>query len=185
MIKQTDTKEAVRNRFPEAVALIITKSKEGIVNLCPIGYFCMASPSPRTWAIGIHKEWQTNKNISETSEFVLCIPSMDQIDDLLFCGSVHGTEIDKTKKLKLKFHKSEHIHPPVIEDAVACFECKVTKSLPVNDHTFFFGEVLASYVSDKTWKDRIYNWDDVRLGTLTLGNKFKEIGYSPQGKNKK
>lgn len=184
MIKATEIREANLHRFPEAVALIISKSKDGIVNLCPIGHFCMAASKPKTWGIGIYKEWQTNKNITETKEFVLCLPSMNQMDDLLYCGSHHGKEGDKTKRLDIKFHRSKFINTPVIEDAVACFECKVVKSTIIGDHTFFFGEILASYVSDKTWRDRIYNLDDKKLGSIAYGKNFKEMNFSPQGTKK-
>lgn len=184
MIKAVEIKEANLRRFPEAVALIVSKSEDGIVNLCPIGHFCMAASNPKTWGIGVYKDWQTNKNITQTKEFVLCLPSMDQMDDLLYCGSHHGKDGDKTKKLSLTFQKSKYINVPVVEDSVACFECKVVKSTIIGDHTFFFGEIIASYVSDKTWKDKIYNWDDKRLGTLTYGENFKEMNFSPQGNKK-
>lgn len=47
----------------------------------------------------------------------------------------------------------------------------------------FFGEVLAAYGSEKSWREKIYNWDDKKLGTLKLGDESVVIPYNPEGES--
>ena len=178
MLKNNDIEGVVKYRFPEAVALIITKNKTGKVDLCPVGFFTLASWEPKAWVISVYKTHYTTSVLKDTKEFVLCLPSFEQVEDVLYCGSVHGWKIDKTKNIKLKFIQSKHIKPPLIDNSIACFECKVAEEYDAMDHVLFLGEVVASYESNKNWKDKIYNWDDKKLGTLKLGGKSKKINYT-------
>ncbi len=171
--------EALGRRFPEQLALIVSRDLGGKINFCPIGYFCLASHNPRVWMIGVYKDHYTNKVISYTKEFVLCIPSMEQANDLLYCGSHHGWEVDKVKHTNFVLKDSKFIKVPFVENSVASFECKVIRDVVVGDHTSFFGQVSAAHVSNKTWRDRIYNWDDKRLGNLKYGSSFVEVNFSP------
>lgn len=179
-MRLTDTEEALKHRFPEAVALIVSKDKKGKINLCPIGYFSLITWEPKVWSIALYKSHYSTKVIDDTDEFVLCLPSIQQVKSVLYSGSVHGWSLDKTIKIDLKFGKSRKIRPPFIEDSIACFECKVIQKHIVKDHALFLGEVVSSYQSDKDWKEKIYNWDDKTLGTIKLGEKSEKIQYSPQ-----
>ena len=152
--------EAVKKRYPEAVALIVCQDKDKI-NVTPIAWFTLCNSNPRCWAISLYYKHYSHQVISETKEFVLCLPSYSQKDDILYCGSVHGWNIDKLKNCKLKTVPSKKVRPPIIENSIACFECQVIKTLDTGDHTIFIGEVSASYISDK--KDKVYN-----LGEKTL-----------------
>jgi len=154
-MKQIDTEEAVKKRYPEAVALVVCKDKKGMVDVTPIGWFMMCNAKPRCWAIALAIKHYSHKVISETGEFVLCLPFYSQKEDILYCGSVSGWYEDKLKRCKFKTSPSQKIKPPIINGCIACFECKVTDQIGVPDHTLFIGEVLTSYVSDK--KDKVYN----------------------------
>lgn len=180
MLKKGDTEKVLEKRFPEAVALVVSKSKEGKVTVCPIGYFSLAAFAPKTWAISVYREHSTNKFIKATNEFVLCLPSMGWVDDVLASGSGHYDK-DKVKKLKFKFLNVSNSGVPIIDGSIACFVCKVVKEVDVGDHTTFFGEIVESYDSDKEWKEKIYNWDNKTLGSIKYGEMFKRIGFSPEG----
>lgn len=180
MLKQGNTEKIIKHRFPEPVALIVCQNSKGKINLCPIGFFTLVAWEPKVWAIGLDKTHYSTKVISETNEFVLCLPSIDQVKDVLYMGSVHGWNTDKTNNIAIKFKKSKLVKPPLVDDAIANFECKVIKKLKIKDHLVFFGEIVKSYESDKNWQDKIYNWDDKNLGTLKLGNRPMKILYSPE-----
>ena len=184
-MKQLDTEEVVKQRFPEAVALVVSKDTEGKVNLCPVGFFSLMAWKPKVWAIGLYESHYSTKVIGDTNEFVLCLPAMEQVKDVLYAGSVHGWHIDKTKQTHLTFLQSTHVAPPLIDGAIACFECKVVQKHIVFDHTVFFGEVIASHGTEKTWHDKVYHWDDTRLGTMQYGDLSVDIPYSPEGSVKK
>ena len=162
-MKQIDIEVAVKKRHPEGVALIVCKDDNDKVNITPIGWFTLCNSKPRCFAICLYHKHFSHKVISETKEYVLCLPSFSQKEDILYCGSVHGWDTDKLKNCKLKTLPSKNVKSPLLEDSIACFECKVTKTTDVGDHTIFIGEILASYISDR--KDKVYN-----LGERTLIN---------------
>jgi len=154
-VKDIPTDDAIKKRHPESVALIVCKDSKRKVNITPIGWFTLCNSKPRRWAICLYNKHYSHKVILETKEYVLCLPSYSQKDDILYCGSVHGWDTDKLKNCKLKTLPSQKIQPPIIENSIACFECKVVKTCDAGDHTIFIGEVLASYVSNR--KDKTYN----------------------------
>lgn len=181
-MKSPAVEEVLQKRFPEAVALIVTKAKNGKVNLCPIGFFSLISSKPRIWSIGLYIKHYSTEILIETKEFVLCLPSIEQAKDVLYSGSVHGWEIDKTKKTtKLKFGPSQFVKPPVVKDSIACFECKVIKHTRVGDHVVFFGGIKAAHESGQSWKEKIYNLGDKKLTTLKEGDRSENITFNPEG----
>lgn len=154
-MKKVDTETAVEKRYPEGVALVICKDKKGMVDVTPIGWFMPCNSKPRCWAISLYHRHYSHKVISETGEFVLCLPSYKQRKDILYCGSVSSWNVDKLKKCKFKTILSKKVKPPVLEDSIACFECKVIIKTKAPDHTIFIGKVLTAYISDR--KDKTYN----------------------------
>jgi flavin reductase (DIM6/NTAB) family NADH-FMN oxidoreductase RutF len=159
-MKDVSVEEAIKKRHPEGVALIVCK-KDKKTNVTPIGWFTLCNSNPRCWAICLYNKHYSHKVIFDTKEFVLCLPSYLQKKDILYCGSVHGEDTDKLKNCKLKIIPSKKVQPPIIEDSIACFECKVIKTCNAGDHTIFIGEILVSYISDR--KDKVYNQGERKL----------------------
>lgn len=160
-MKQVDIETAVKKRYPEGVALVVCKDEKGMVDVTPIGWFMLCNSEPRCWAISLYHKHYSHKIISETGEFVLCLPSYSQKKDILYCGSVSGWDEDKLKKCKSETVPSKKVKPPILKDCIACFECKVIEKIRAPDHTIFVGEVLAAYISDR--KDKVYNLGERNL----------------------
>jgi len=162
-MREVDVKTALKRKYPESVVLVITMDKEGKVNFAPICWATNASRKPRTWVLAVNKVHRTTKNIRNTKEFVICFPSEKQIEDVSYCGKVSGNEVNKVKKCKFDLIKSKRIKVPLIENSVACFECKLFKEirLPKIDHIIFIGEVLTAYISNE--KKRLFHWGNYKL----------------------
>jgi flavin reductase (DIM6/NTAB) family NADH-FMN oxidoreductase RutF len=69
--------------------------------------------------------------------------------------------VNKLENCKLKTIPSQKVKPPILENSIACFECKVTKTCDAGDHTIFIGEIVASYTSDI--KEKVYNFGSRNL----------------------
>jgi len=151
--------EAIRRKYPEPVVLVVSCDSEGKPNVMPAGWSMVASGRPPMLAISIGHGRYTHDLIEETNEFVLVFPSEEMKSLIEYTGSCSGRDIDKFAKYDIEAIKSKHVKPPLIKDAVACFECKVRGKLVTGDHTIFAGEVLASYISDEN-KNRLYNFGD-------------------------
>ncbi|MFQ6020795.1 MAG: flavin reductase family protein [Candidatus Aenigmatarchaeota archaeon] len=159
-------KKAMKGKYPEDVALIITKDKKGVVDITPICYFMNASykPHPETWAISLWKGHYSTENIKKTKEFVLCIPTLKQKKDILYCGSVSGKKVNKLEHCNFKTIPSKKIKSPMIKGCIACFECKVIKSMLVYNQMLFVGKIVRAKYFKKDKK--VYHLGNYKLGGI-------------------
>lgn len=164
-MRETGWSEAIGRKYPEPVVLIVSCDKEGRPNVMPAGWSMVASGEPPMLAISIAHRNYTHDLIEQTGEFVLVFPSGKMKSLIEQTGSCSGRNVDKFSKYKIKTRKPKYVKPPLIEDAVACFECRVRGKVTAGDHTIFVGEVLASYISD-THQNRLYNFGGGEFRTI-------------------
>lgn len=168
MMKEVDVEKAMKYRHPEIVVNVVTKSKAGKIDITPIGWATQGSSAPQTWAIAIGKQSFTHKAILETKEFTVCIPSFLQKKDTLYCGSVSAFNVDKLPQTKFKLIKAKMVSTPLIDESLACFECKMIKKMETSDSTIFLGEIISASISGK--HDGIINVDHNNLTKVSRGN---------------
>jgi flavin reductase (DIM6/NTAB) family NADH-FMN oxidoreductase RutF len=157
--------EAIRRKYPEPVVLVISCDREGKPNVMPAGWSMVTSGNPPMFAISISHKAYTHKLIDETGEFVVIFPNEEMKGLIEYTGSCSGRDTDKFAGYNIETLKSKYIKSPLINDAVACFECKVTGKLLTGDHTIFAGEILQSYISEKH-EDRLYNFGSGKFRTI-------------------
>jgi len=159
--------EAIRRRFPETVVLVVSCDKKGRPNIMPAGWSMITSDIPPMLAVSIGHSRYTHELIEEIGEFVLAFPNEEMKDLIESTGSCSGRCVDKFANYGIRTLKSKYVGPPLIKNAVACFECKVRGRIITGDHTIFAGEALTCYVSER-YKDRLYNFGKGTSGHRTL-----------------
>lgn len=105
----------------------------------------------------------THGVIERTGEFTVCVPIGKMKEELAFCGSHSGREVDKFKALQLPTLAGAEVGPPIIAGCDVAYECRVlvrTSLVPGgllaasvrtkyysggNLHTLFFGEIVAAW----------------------------------------
>jgi len=160
-----DIEKAKKAKYPENVALIITSDRKGRIDITPICWFTNASwRFHETWAINLWKGHYSTELIKKNKEFVLCIPSIEQKKDISFCGSVSGRNVNKLEKCNFDIIKSSKVKTPMIKNSIACFECKLIKSMLVYNQMLFVGEVVAARYFKKAKK--VYHFGKYKLGAI-------------------
>jgi len=162
-MKEVFAGEAWERKYPEAVVLVTSVDRNGKANIISLGWSMCTSFQPPMLAISIGKTRYSHNLVSENKEFVLAFPSEELAEAVLYCGTHSGRDVDKFRDRGLTAVKAKRIAPPLIEECIANFECKVVGELDTGDHTIFAGEILAAYVSEKKKK---------RLFTAGKGYKF-------------
>ncbi|MFW5912339.1 MAG: flavin reductase family protein [Candidatus Hadarchaeota archaeon] len=157
-MKKTSLDEAIEKKYPEKVALIVTKSKEGKINVMPAGWFMFTSHEPRMIAVSVGLKRHTHKLLNQGDEFVVTFPSRQQKKDLLYCGKNSGADVDKISETDLKTVPSAKLETPLIDESVACFECLKKNSTKTGDHTIFSGEIVAAHISEREKIYTMENW---------------------------
>jgi len=79
--------------FPAPAVLVSCGvEKPNIITLAWVGTVCSDPPS---LAIGVRPERFSHHLLEETGEFVVNIPSVDQVGIVDYCGQVSGRDVDK------------------------------------------------------------------------------------------
>lgn len=113
----------------------------------------------------VRKERHTYKLIEESNEFTVSIPYEDMKEAVAFLGSKSGRDMNKLEALNINTLKGEVIDTPILDIKGIHYECKVVYKTEMtnNDldayikdnwyskeshHTIYFGEIVASYVTE-------------------------------------
>ena len=157
MQKSASISQAWERKYPEQVVLAITKNGDGKINLMAIGWVAIVSDEPPMFLLGIDDPAYTLELIRENKEFVIAYPSKAMAEAVLFAGTHHGHNIDKGKISGLKFTSASVVDVPLLEDAVANFECRLVTEYRPGNCPLVVGEVVASSVNCDESVTRLIN----------------------------
>ena len=142
---------------------VLTIAWTGILNTIP----------PKTY-ISVRKERFSYDILVKNKEFVINLPTAEQVRAVDFCGVKSGRDNDKFKLMNLIPKESTEISAPMIEQCPINIECRVTDITELGSHTMFVADILAVNVSaefiDKNNKLCI---DKCKLLAFAHGEYFK------------
>lgn len=98
--------------------------------------------------VSIGKTRHSHRLIAATKEFGLCFPPAKLRDKVVFCGTRHGSQVDKIKEGRIEVAKAKRIRAPLVKGC-ACLECRVVEETEAGDHTLFLGEVVEVHGGGK------------------------------------
>lgn len=165
MPEQVSADEALKKKYPEQVACAVCADAEGNPNIIPLGWFMQTSFEPPMCAISVGHTRYSHELIEQTGEFVAAFPPEGYEDDVLFCGTRSGRDVDKFAETSFTPQEARMVEPPLMAEALANLECRVDGMLDTGDHTIFSGEIVAAHVADAD-KRRIFNMGSHRLRPL-------------------
>ncbi|MFX0051431.1 MAG: flavin reductase family protein [Candidatus Hermodarchaeota archaeon] len=141
---------------PYNSSLITSNGTNGEINVMTVAWIIPVSVDPPLVAMSIRPERYSYKLIIERREFVVNIPTIDQVQEVLFCGRKSGKNLDKFQETSLTHQKAKKVNVPIIEECVAHLECEVLKTITLGSHVLIVGQIVEAYASDDCFKD-VYN----------------------------
>ena len=153
---KVDLSLATRLIHPMHVVLVSCVGKGGKANIITLAWCMPTSHRPPMLAISVAPRRLSHRMIVGTKEFVVNVPTMGIVREMLFCGRRSGRRLDKFKETGLTSLKAKIVKPPIIKECVAHLECKLSQQMTTGDHTMFVGEILAAYVNEGIF-DETYN----------------------------
>lgn len=147
-MKQSTEVNAHRLFGPQLVALVSTLDESGRANAAPLAWVMTSSASPPMIALAVAPQRYTHYNIKTREEFVVNLPTLGILDELWFCGTNTGEEVDKFDATGLTTGPSEVVEVPRVEECVTHLECRLNDSMETGDHTVFVGEVVHAVAED-------------------------------------
>jgi len=119
----------------------------------------------------VGKERFSAELIKGSGEFIVNIPDWDLMEQVLYCGTHSGRDVDKFKETKLTPEKAgKLLKTPKIKECIGSIECSVIDGIEIGDHILFSGEVLYAEAEEDLFKDGV--WDIEKAGLIYhLGEK--------------
>lgn len=128
--------------------VLITSGLGDKVNVMTAAWQMPVSFRPALIAVSIDRERFSHRLILKSREFVINIPNVEMIKEVLCCGTQSGKDIDKFEACKLTPVKAQKVKAPLIEECIGNIECKLYSIHEAGDHTIFVGEVVAASVKE-------------------------------------
>jgi flavin reductase (DIM6/NTAB) family NADH-FMN oxidoreductase RutF len=118
-------------------------------NIITLAWVGTVSSDPPSVGIAVRPQRYSYGLIVEAGEFVVNLPSSDQVGVVDYCGQVSGREVDKWAACGLTPLPPAKIHTPIIGECLLALECRVTQQVPLGAHDLFIGEVVAVQADDR------------------------------------
>lgn len=112
---------------------------DGKANFMAVAWFTISGFKPPSIAVCLNKERYTLKGILEHNSFSVCIPSMDLVKEVDFCGIHSGSKVDKSKVFKTFLGKTG---VPLIEGCPVNVECTLKCTTDSGSHIILVGEIV-------------------------------------------
>lgn len=137
------------NVLPLPVVLISTISKSGIRNAAPWGNI---TPILRPLDEIVLASWlrrDTLDNMRETGEFVVNVPPVTMVEEVMICARNYPPEVDEFVEANLTPRPSTVVAPPGIEGSVAWMECQLVEEILREKYALIIGKVVHLEVNDR------------------------------------
>lgn len=142
---------------PRPTVLISTIGKNGISNAAPFSFVMPVSMDPPIIAFASAEKRHTLKNIRETGDFAVNIPSARLLKQVWTCSQAFPQEVSEIEKAGLSEVKSKKIRSPKIKECFARFECTLLSEHQAGDHIIVIGELLDIEVEDSVFEEDKFN----------------------------
>ena len=143
----------------------LTVQAGGRRNTMTIGWatmgICWRKP---VFMIAVRDSRYTFELLESGTDFSVTLPARGMRDEVFYCGTKSGRDVDKFEECQLKTLAGQKITSPVIDTPGTHIECRVIYKSAMNPafldgalmalypekdfHTLYFGEIVACYQTD-------------------------------------
>jgi len=162
---------AYRLLHPMHTVLISCVGNTGKPNITTIAWAMPTSGNPPLVAISVSPQRHSHSLIEESGEFIINVPTLEQLQAVYACGSFSGRSFDKFKKAGLTPIPAKKVKAPAIRECIAHVECVVDSQVKTGDHTVLIGKVVAAYATVGVFTER-FVLESARMLYHAGGNNF-------------
>lgn len=135
--------------IPCMVVLVSCQGNDGKPNVSTISEGGVLCNHPPVIGISITRSHLSYKQIRETGEFVINVPSEDLLWETDVCGCISGRKKDKFELTGLTLIPSSVVKVPSIKECPVNIECKVKHILDMGIDSLFIAEVVANFADEE------------------------------------
>ena len=142
MKQVSESTGAFYQHYPRTAA-IVCASHEGKMDAMTCTWHCPLSSKPPLFGILLSPKRFTYKLILESGEFSVNFMPAESAGLLSGVGGTKGETTDKFAAFNISKDIPLKTNAPILADAYAAYECKLTESRQYGDHQLVVGEVMA------------------------------------------
>lgn len=148
------------------LALISCLIEADRFNCMPVAWIMPVRHEPPMIGAVIGKGNFSHKCIVEHKEFVVNIPPMRIIRQVVECGSVTGAEVNKFEKFNLTPIKAETVKAPLIQECIGHLECEILNDPQlIDNYGLFLANVKIAWVEEEAF-DEVWKLDREEFKTI-------------------
>jgi len=145
--------QAYRLLQPGTVALVTTRYRDK-TNMMPASWVAAVSYNPPLIGVAVSPANLTHDLIRRSEVFALNIPGRPLAEQTDRAGCTSGHHVDnKLAELGLTEAEADELDVPLIEECLAHVECGLVQAIPLGDHVWFVGQVLAAQADDEAFDE--------------------------------
>lgn len=118
-------------------------------NILTVAAFSFFSFNPPMIMVGIVPNRYSFSLINEMEkkDYSVNIPEVSQLDQVKFCGSKSGRDVDKFKETGLTPQKASKISSYLIQECPVSLECEVVHTIDLDKttHVWFVGNIVTAH----------------------------------------
>jgi len=151
--------------------ILVSCAFEKRANIITLAWNMPLSHKPPLMAVSLTRKRFSYDLIKKSSEFVVNVPSIDLFEEMFYCGTHSGKDVDKFKETDLTAQKANRLtHAPLIKECIGHLECRLKDEKEVGDHVLLIGDIVYAS-AEKGLFDEKWKVDKVKL-IYHLGDKF-------------
>ena len=125
---------------------ILTAQAKGRNNAMAVSRQMLISTNPPLCGVSILSKRFTYQLIADSKEFGLNFLPFELAKLIDSVGSISGQEVDKFQRFNIAVDKAVKTAVPVLKDAYAACECRLSDDLSYGDHRLLIGEIVAVHL---------------------------------------
>lgn len=142
----------VHRLLSPAPACLLTTRYRGRANVMTLAWLCPISLEPPLVLMAVHPATYSHDMLRRGGEAVLNIPPRPLAEELLRCGRLSGTDVDKLETGGLTADAGRRVEAPWIVECLAHVECTVVDVLAPGDHSLFVAEVVGAWAEEEAFQ---------------------------------
>lgn len=159
-----------------AMPVVIVATKDGErLNFAPHGMFGLLSYEPALVYISVVKGHKTAEIIEKTKVFSVNIPTALLLEKVKRCGSVTGTEVDKSREFEVFYGKHD---VPLINECPVNLSCEVYNTIDTKGMVIYIGLVVEMFADEACLVDGRPVAEKINPLFCTIQGTFHGMGES-------
>jgi flavin reductase (DIM6/NTAB) family NADH-FMN oxidoreductase RutF len=151
MAKVTRSPTTALYPVPAVVVSCGIGSRANIITLAWVGTLCS---NPPMVGLGVRPSRHSHDLIKDVGEFVVNLPTVDQVEWVDYCGMVSGRDEDKWAASGFTPIPGTEVAVPLIAECPVNIECRLEQTLSLGSHDLFIGRVVAVQIDEAVLDDR-------------------------------